>query len=63
MFVIRHYLFLFLVAQLEFVMKDITTIYQLKTEDKIKYSFLDYLGAVLMALAIGIPFAIYFWRM
>jgi len=43
-------------------MKDITDIYQHRTEDT-KYSFTDYLGALLMALAIGIPFAIYFWRM
>ena len=43
-------------------MKDITNIYQRRTED-VKYSFSDYLGALLMALAIGIPFAIYFWRM
>lgn len=42
-------------------MNDITNIYQVKTE--VKYSFSDYLGALLMALAIGIPFAIYFWRM
>jgi hypothetical protein len=43
-------------------MKDITNIYQHKTED-VKYSFSDYMGALIMALAIGIPFAIYFWRM
>lgn len=43
-------------------MKDITNIYQCKTED-VKYSFSDYMGALIMALAIGIPFAIYFWRM
>jgi hypothetical protein len=43
-------------------MKDITNLYQLKTEDT-KYSISDYLGAVLFALAIGVPFAIYFWRM
>jgi hypothetical protein len=42
-------------------MEDITNLYQLKTE--VKYSLSDYLGALLMALAIGIPFAIYFWRM
>ena len=43
-------------------MKDLTNIYQCKTED-VKHSFTDYLGALLLALAIGIPFAIYFWRM
>lgn len=43
-------------------MKDLTNIYQCRTED-VKHSFTDYLGALLLALAIGIPFAIYFWRM
>ena len=43
-------------------MKDLTNIYQCKTED-VKHSFTDYLGALLLALAIGVPFAIYFWKM
>lgn len=43
-------------------MKDITNIYQRRTGDT-KYHWSDYLGALIMALAIGIPFAIYFWRM
>jgi hypothetical protein len=42
-------------------MNDITNIYQVKTG--VKYDLSDYLGAVLMALAIGVPFAIYFWKM
>lgn len=44
-------------------MKDITNIYQRRTEDTTRYHWSDYLGALIMALAIGIPFAIYFWRM
>ena len=43
-------------------MNDITNIYQHKPE-VVTYSFSDYMGAVLLALAIGVPFAIYFWRM
>ena len=34
-------------------MNDITNIYQVKTE--VKYKLSDYLGAVFMALAIGVP--------
>ena len=42
-------------------MDDITNIYQHKTE--VRYHWSDYLGAVLFAVLIGLPFAIYLWRM
>jgi len=42
-------------------MHDITNIYQHKPT--VAYHWSDYLGAVVFAICIGVPFAIYFWRM
>lgn len=44
-------------------MDDLTNIYQRRTEDTTRYHWSDYLGAILFAACIGMPFAIYLWRM